>query len=97
MIKTLVKTAILAAAASLAMSGQSWAHHPSADMNPNYDFVDGQVSDTHNEVIDAMLEDGDLMRSSRSTDGSTAQVQEVGGATTSAQARAVSGPGAGRR
>ena len=61
--KTLINTAILAATASLAMSGQAWAHHPSEDMNPNFEFVDEQVSDMHIEIIDAMLEDGDLMSS----------------------------------
>ena len=61
--KTLLKTTMIAAIASLTMGGQVWAHHPSEDMNPNFDFVDEQVSDIHIENIDEMLEDGDLMAS----------------------------------
>ena len=58
---TIVKTAMLAAIASLAMTGQTWAHHMSYDVNPNYDFVDGQISENHNEVIENLLEDEDTM------------------------------------
>jgi hypothetical protein len=70
--KHVMKTTMIAAIASLGISSQAWAHHPSEDMNPNYDFVDGQVSDMHNEVIDAMLEDADLMSSTaRGMDATT--------------------------
>jgi hypothetical protein len=60
---TVLKTTMIAAIASLGISSQAWAHHPSADMNPNYEIVDSQISDMHNEVIDAMMEDADLMSS----------------------------------
>ena len=89
--KTTFKTAMIAAVASLAMSGQTWAHHPSADMNPNYDFVDSQISEMHNLIIDEMLEDGDTMTSTRNMDGSLNQTQDPAGSATS------SGPGAGRQ
>ena len=89
--KTLHKTAMLAAVATFIMAGPTWAHHPSEEMNPNYDFVDEQISDMHNEIIDAMLEDGDMMSSSRSMSGSTNQTQDPAGAASS------SGPGAGRQ
>ena len=61
--KHVLKTTMIAAIASLGINSQAWAHHPSEDMNPNYEMVDDQVSDMHNEVIDAMLEDSDLMSS----------------------------------
>ncbi len=61
--KKVLKTTMLAAITSLGISNLAWGHHPSEDMNPNYDIVDDQVSDMHNEAIDAMLEDGDLMSS----------------------------------
>jgi hypothetical protein len=89
--KTLLKTALFAIVTSFAMSGQTWAHHPSEDMNPNFDFVDGQISEMHIEIIDEMLEDGDSMISSRSMGGSVTQTQDPSGSATS------SGPGANRR
>lgn len=62
--KQVLKTTMIAAIASLGINSQAWAHHPSADMNPNYEMVDDQISDMHNEVIDAMMaEDADLMSS----------------------------------
>ena len=61
--KTLLKTTMIAAIATLGMNGQAWAHHPSADMNPNYETVDDLVSDMHNEVIDDMMETSDLLSS----------------------------------
>lgn len=61
--KTLLKTVMLSAIASLAMSGSVLAHHPSEDNNPNFDVVDANISDMHNTVIDAMMEDSDLMAS----------------------------------
>lgn len=33
----------------------------SEDVNPNFDFVDDQISDMHEEVIDTLLEDDELM------------------------------------
>lgn len=59
--KTILKTTMLAAIASLTMSGYVSAHHPSEDVNPNFATVDEQISDQHNIIIDAMLEDGDFM------------------------------------
>jgi hypothetical protein len=67
-----LKATMIAAIASLGISSQAWAHHPSEDMNPNYDLVDDQVSDMHNEAIDSMLEDADLMASTaRGMDATT--------------------------
>jgi hypothetical protein len=70
--KQVLKTTMLAAIASIGISSQTWAHHPSEEMNPNFEMVDDQVSDMHNEVIDAMLEDADLMSSTaRGMDATT--------------------------
>lgn len=90
--KALLKTAVFATITSFAVTGQTWAHHPSEDVNPNYDFVDEQISDMHDEAIDERMEDGDsFMNSLRSTGGSTSQSQETSGSNTS------TGPAAGRR
>lgn len=90
--KTLLKSALFAAIASFAVTGPVLAHHPSEDTNPNFDFVDEQVSDMHNEIIDEMLQDDDsMMSSTRNTDGSLSRSQDTAGSNTS------SGPAAGRR
>ena len=96
--KTLLKTTMIAAIASLSMGGQVWAHHPSEDMNPNFDLVDEQVSDMHIEIIDEMLEDGDLMSSTARGMDSTMSpnMAEGGGASTfqsGGQVSVVSGRG----
>ena len=106
--KTILKTTVLAAIASLAMSGYTWAHHPSEEMNPNYDTIDENISDIHNTVMDAMLEDAEddsLMAStSQGMDGGEPTMADGVGANasqSSAQAAAqtdsqvVSAPGAG--
>jgi hypothetical protein len=59
--KTVYSSAILAAIVSLTFTSMASAHHMSEDVNPNFDFVDDQISDMHIEVIDTMLEDGELM------------------------------------
>ena len=64
--KTLLTTTMMSAIAALMMSSQVAAHHPSADVNPNYDAIDENISDMHNTVIDARIEeaeDDDLMAS----------------------------------
>ncbi|MEN8179947.1 MAG: hypothetical protein ABFS39_15205 [Pseudomonadota bacterium] len=71
--KTIMKTTMLAAIASLTMSGYALAHHPLLDFNPDlYDQIDAVLSETnslHNEIMDARLEDDDMMTStSRSMD-----------------------------
>lgn len=85
--KTLLKTTMIAAIATLGMNGQAWAHHPSADTNPNYEMVDDQVSDMHNEVIDAMLEDSDMLSSTaRGMDATSSPSMASGDGATSMQA-----------
>ena len=61
--KTIINTTVLATIATLAFAPLASAHHPSEDVNPNYEMVDENISDMHIEIIDAMLEDGDLMSS----------------------------------
>ena len=66
--KSLLTTTMMSAITSafLLMSGQAVAHHPSADVNPNYESVDENIGDMHNTVIDARIaesEDDDLMSS----------------------------------
>lgn len=46
--KQLLTTAFVMTFASTAV----FAHHPSADVNPNYDSVDENISDMHNTVIE---------------------------------------------
>jgi hypothetical protein len=102
--KSVLTTTMIAAIASLGISSQAWAHHPSADMNPNYEMVDDQVSDMHNEVIDAMMaEDADLMSSTaRGMDATSMTTSMASGdsadasmATTRGAAQTVSAPGPG--
>jgi hypothetical protein len=77
--KTILSSTILAAITALTFAPLASAHHPSEDMNPNFDFVDEQVSDMHIEIIDAMLEDGDLMSStSRGSDAVTSPTMAEG-------------------
>jgi hypothetical protein len=59
--KTVFNNAMLAAIVSLTFTSMASAHHMSEDVNPNYDFVDEQISDTHNDVVDALLEDEEMM------------------------------------
>jgi hypothetical protein len=69
--KTVFNSAILAAIAALTFTPLASAHHMASDNMPDdqYDFVDDQISDMHNEIIDAMNEDDDLMMNvARSTD-----------------------------
>ena len=79
--KTLLTTTMMSAIVSLMMSGQVAAHHPSEDVNPNFDIVDENISDSHNEVIDARLEDAeddDMMAStSRGMDASGSQTRSA--------------------
>jgi len=90
--KALLKTAVFAAITSFAVTGQAWAHHPSEDTNPNFDFVDEQISDMHIEIVDEMLEDDDsMMNSMRNTGGSLSRTRDSAGSSKS------SGPAAGRR
>ena len=51
--KTLLTSTLLMTFAS----ASAFAHHPSADVNPNYDSVDENISDMHNTVIDARIEE----------------------------------------
>jgi hypothetical protein len=100
---TVLRTAMIAAIASLGISSQAGAHHPSADMNPNYEVVDGQISDMHNEAIDSMLEDSDLMSSTaRGMDATSMTTSMASGdsadasmATTRGASQTVSAPGPG--
>jgi hypothetical protein len=101
---TVLKTTMIAAIASLGISSQAWAHHPSEEMNPNFDQVDEQVSDMHNEVIDAMMaEDADLMSSTaRGMDATTMTTSMASGdganasrAATSSSAQVTTAPGRG--
>ena len=59
--KTICNNAIMVAIVSLTFTSMASAHHMSEDVNPNYDFVDDQISDMHIEVVDTLLEDGELM------------------------------------
>jgi hypothetical protein len=100
--KTLLKTTMIAAIATLGLNGQAWAHHPSEDTNPNFDTVDDLVSDMHNEVIDPMLEDGDLMSSTaRGMDATSSPSMASGDgaiasqASTQAATQMTSAPGRG--
>ena len=90
--KHVLKTTMLAAIASLGISSQVWAHHPSEEMNPNFEMVDEQVSDMHNEAIDAMIEDGDLMSSTaRGMDATSMTTSMASGDSTDAGMAAARG------
>lgn len=86
---TILKTTMLAAIASLAMSGYAWAHHPAADMvdEETYATIEENISDNHIEIIDDMLEDAEddsLMSStSEGMDGGEATTAEGVGANAS--------------
>ena len=92
--KTIFTNSLLAALCSLSMSGYVFAHHPSEDMNPNFDFVDEQVSDMHNEIIDAMLEDDSLMGSTSRSSGASDPTVASGDAVASQAASQTSMSGA---
>ncbi|MGD8588080.1 MAG: hypothetical protein PVG22_04540 [Chromatiales bacterium] len=55
----------------------------SEDVNPNYDFVDDQVSDMHNDVVDALLEDGEVMGGIASGMGAEPTTLSMGGSVDS--------------
>jgi len=77
--KRVLNSTILAAIATLTFSPFVAAHHPSEDVNPNFDLVDSRISDMHNEVIDAMYEDGDLMATTaRGTDAVSSPTMSTG-------------------
>ena len=59
--KTVFNSAILSAIASLMFAPLVSAHDMGSDDNPNFDFVDGQISENHTEIIEELTEDGDLM------------------------------------
>ena len=59
--KTLFNSAILAAIATLTFAPFVSAHDMGSDYNPNFDFVDDQISENHTEIIEELTEDGDLM------------------------------------
>ena len=59
--KTIFSNAIMVAIVSLTFTSMASAHHMSIDVNPNYDFVDDQISDMHIEIVDTLIEDGEIM------------------------------------
>ena len=59
--KTVVNSAVLATLISLTFSPFVSAHDMGSDDNPNFDFVDEQISDNHTAIIEELTEDGDLM------------------------------------
>jgi hypothetical protein len=59
--KTVFHSAILAAIVSLTFTPLASAHDMGSDDNPNFDFVDDQVSENHDAIIADLTEDGDLM------------------------------------
>ena len=101
--KTIFNNALLAAIVSLTFSSMASAHHMSEDVNPNFDFVDEQISDMHIEVVDELLEDGDVMGSIASGMGAEPTSVSMGGsvdsgsmaAPTTAQVVSVPGGGSG--
>ena len=84
----MIKSAILAAVASLTFAPYVSAHHPSADVNPNYDEVDDQISDQHNIIIGAMLEEDDSLMAStlRGTDNADEARAAAGDGANASQA-----------
>ncbi|MDJ0807709.1 MAG: hypothetical protein QNJ78_12860 [Gammaproteobacteria bacterium] len=79
--QTLHKILAMTAIASLAMSGYAFAHHPSEDMNPNFDTITDTISDNHMTVIDGMMEDDSLMaNTSQGMDGGEANTAAGDGA-----------------
>ena len=101
--KTIFNNAILAAIVSLTFTSMASAHHMSEDVNPNYDFVDDQISDNHEEVIDTLLEDDELMGGMMSDMGAESSMMGMGGsvdtsdmgATLTSQVISVPGSGMG--
>ena len=84
--KTILRTVMLAAIASLTMSGYVFAHHPVYSMDEDlYYRIDENISDQHNEMI-GDVEDYVFMgqiEDNAAVDTPTNQSQEVGGAATS--------------
>ena len=79
--KTILKSVMLTAVASLAMSGHVWAHHPTYFMDEDlYYRIDENISDQHNEMIgDVTAEDFELMGSvMRSMDANVDPVRAMG-------------------
>ena len=76
--KTIFNNAIVAAIVSLTFTSMASAHHMSIDVNPNYEFVDDQISDIHTEVVDELLEDGDLLDRMASNMGSGQSMMGTG-------------------
>ena len=68
--KTIFNKAVVAAIVSLTFTSMASAHHMSIDVNPNYDFVDDQISDMHIEVVDSLIEDDEMMGGMASSMGS---------------------------
>ena len=99
--KTVFNNTILAAIVSLTFTSMASAHHMSEDVNPNFDFVDDQISDMHNEVVDTLLEDGELMGGMESNMGAVEPMMGLGGSVdttdigSSVTAQVVSVPGSG--
>ena len=65
-----------------------WPPKIRAGMNPNYDIVDSQISDMHNEAIDAMAEDADLMSSTARGMDATSMTRASGDGANASQAAA---------
>jgi len=97
--KTVFNNAMLAAIVSLTFTSMASAHHMSEDVNPNYDFVDEQISDMHTEVIDTLLEDEELMGGIAGDMGAEPTMTGMGGGSADmagpATAQVVSVPGSG--
>ena len=99
--KTIFNNAIIVAIVSLTFTSMASAHHMSEDVNPNYDFVDDQISDMHVEVVDTLLEDGELMGGMSSNMGAVEPMMgsEIGMGSsdmaTTVTAQVVSVPGSG--
>jgi hypothetical protein len=99
--KTIFNNAMLAAIVSLTFTSMASAHHMSEDVNPNYDFVDDQISDMHTEVVDTLLEDGELMGGMASNMGAVEPMMGMGGSVDTSDmgsavtAQVVSVPGSG--
>ena len=97
--KTIFNNAMLAAIVSLTFTSMVSAHHMSEDLNPNYDFVDEQISDNHTEVIDTLLEDDELMGGMASSMGAETTTMGMGTDSTDmaapVTAQVVSVPGSG--
>lgn len=95
--KTILKSAILAAVASLTFAPYVSAHHPALAMAAEYEEETGEefpgallaeenISDQHNDVIDAMLEEGDNDFMATTAQGTDSETQtQVGGDAVASQ------------